>query len=134
MYWKQGRWDEAEKLHVHVMEAWKIKLGEDHPATLDSITSLAFAYKNQGRLEDAQRLECHVMRANKAEINSDTFNRKDNKEATHEHQREVDKAVLPTETIRSMEQSVEPGNPVHLHVGQPMQETQGYSQQTDQEV
>jgi hypothetical protein len=34
-YRKQGRWSEAEKLEVQVMEARKTKLGADHPDTLN---------------------------------------------------------------------------------------------------
>ncbi|KAI8649734.1 NB-ARC domain-containing protein [Fusarium keratoplasticum] len=33
-YWKQGRWEEAEKLQVQVLEVSRTKLGADHPDTL----------------------------------------------------------------------------------------------------
>lgn len=42
----QGRWDEAEKLKVQVMETSKMKLGVDHPSTLTSIANLALTYRN----------------------------------------------------------------------------------------
>ena len=50
----QGRWDEAEKLEVDVMNAFKAKLGSDHPHTLISMGNLASTYWNQGRLDEAE--------------------------------------------------------------------------------
>ncbi|CAG1963156.1 unnamed protein product, partial [Fusarium graminearum] len=47
-FWNQGRWEEAEKLEVEVMEARKEKLGPDHPDTLTSMANLASTYRNQG--------------------------------------------------------------------------------------
>ena len=41
----QGRWDEAEKLEVEVMETRKTKLGADHPDTPTSTNNLAFTWK-----------------------------------------------------------------------------------------
>ncbi|KAF1828470.1 hypothetical protein BDW02DRAFT_512229 [Decorospora gaudefroyi] len=41
-YRNQGRWDEAEKLEVQVIETSKMKLGADHPSTLASINNLAY--------------------------------------------------------------------------------------------
>jgi hypothetical protein len=40
-YRDQGRWDEAEKLEVQVIETSKTKLGVDHPSTLTSMANLA---------------------------------------------------------------------------------------------
>ncbi|KAK3394971.1 Tetratricopeptide repeat-domain-containing protein [Podospora didyma] len=48
-YGNQGRWEEAEKLFVQVMETSKTKLGADHPDTLMSMNNLASTYRNQGR-------------------------------------------------------------------------------------
>ncbi|KAK0712753.1 hypothetical protein B0T26DRAFT_651449 [Lasiosphaeria miniovina] len=47
-FWNQGRWEEAEKLEVQVMETSKTKLGADHPSTLTSMNNLAFTWKYQG--------------------------------------------------------------------------------------
>ncbi|KZL81689.1 kinesin light chain 3, partial [Colletotrichum incanum] len=47
-FWNQGRWEEAEKLFVQVMETRKTKLGADHPDTLTSMANLASTYRNQG--------------------------------------------------------------------------------------
>ncbi|KAG9241639.1 hypothetical protein BJ878DRAFT_389836, partial [Calycina marina] len=41
-YSMNGRWDDAEKLFVQVMETSKTKLGVDHPDTLTSMANLAF--------------------------------------------------------------------------------------------
>ncbi|KAK4164722.1 hypothetical protein QBC43DRAFT_210033, partial [Cladorrhinum sp. PSN259] len=48
-YRNQGRWEEAEKLEVQVIETSKTKLGADHADTLTSMNSLAFTWKSQGR-------------------------------------------------------------------------------------
>jgi hypothetical protein len=55
-YWNQGRWEEAEKLGVYVMETYKTKLGPHHPDTLTSMANLAFIWKDQGRHADALEL------------------------------------------------------------------------------
>ncbi|KAK4161917.1 kinesin light chain [Cladorrhinum sp. PSN259] len=46
-----GRWEEAEKLEVQVMEISKTKLGADYPDTLTSMANLALTYMNQGRAD-----------------------------------------------------------------------------------
>jgi hypothetical protein len=46
-YRDQGRWEEAEQLDVQVMETRKEMLGEDHPDTLRSMSSLALTYQNR---------------------------------------------------------------------------------------
>ncbi|KAL8864323.1 MAG: hypothetical protein Q9198_009940 [Flavoplaca austrocitrina] len=58
--WKQGRWDDAEKLDVQVMETRKTKLGMDHPDTLTGMNNLAFTWKGSGKEIEAVRLmeEC----------------------------------------------------------------------------
>ena len=57
-YRNQGRWNEAEQLH---MEMRKKLLGAEHPDTLSSITNLAVTYRNQGRWNEAEQLEVQVM-------------------------------------------------------------------------
>ncbi|KUJ11839.1 uncharacterized protein LY89DRAFT_757405 [Mollisia scopiformis] len=58
--WNQGRWDDAEKLEVQVIETRKTKLGVDHPDTLMSMNNLAFTWKGSGKGTKAVRLieEC----------------------------------------------------------------------------
>src|SRR3569833_3118521 len=50
VYYDEGRWEEAEKLEVDVMETRKTKLGADHPDTLTSMANLAATYWNQSSL------------------------------------------------------------------------------------
>ncbi|KXX72981.1 Protein SERAC1, partial [Madurella mycetomatis] len=57
IYYDEGRWEEAEKLFVQVMETSKTKLGADHPDTLTSMGNLASTLWNQGRWEEAEKLE-----------------------------------------------------------------------------
>lgn len=46
--WNLGRWGEAERLDVRVMETRKTKLGADHPNTLTSMANLALTWKSSG--------------------------------------------------------------------------------------
>jgi hypothetical protein len=62
-YRNQGRWEEAEKLEVQVMETSKTKLGADHPSTLTSMNNLARIWKSQGRHSDAVALMGDCVRA-----------------------------------------------------------------------
>ncbi|KAH8194219.1 hypothetical protein TruAng_011616 [Truncatella angustata] len=66
-----GRWEEAEKLEVEVMETRKQKLGADHPDTLTSMANLASTFWNQGRWEEAEKLEVEVMETSKQELGAD---------------------------------------------------------------
>ncbi|KAJ5369967.1 uncharacterized protein N7496_006059 [Penicillium cataractarum] len=70
-YWREGRWEEAEKLQVQVIEIRKTKLGEDHPDTLTSIANLASTYRDQGRWEEAEQLEVQVMEMSKMKLGED---------------------------------------------------------------
>ena len=60
-YQNQGRWNEAEKLNVDVMDMSKRLLGPEHPHTLLCIANLAIIYQNQGRWNEAEELEIQVM-------------------------------------------------------------------------
>ncbi|KAL4732833.1 hypothetical protein BDV11DRAFT_215149 [Aspergillus similis] len=59
-YQDQGRWNEAEKLNMEVMETRKATrkavLGAEHPDTLTSMHNLAYTWKSQGRLSNALNL------------------------------------------------------------------------------
>ena len=70
-YRNQGRWYEAEKLLVHVMEARQTKLGAVHPDALLCKGNLALIYRNQGRWDEAEKLEVHVMEARKEKFGVD---------------------------------------------------------------
>jgi hypothetical protein len=63
-YRNQGRWTEAEKIEVQVMEMSRRVLGEEHPDTLTTVSNLAFTMKEQGRATEAIKLmaECIQLR------------------------------------------------------------------------
>ncbi|KAI9763277.1 MAG: hypothetical protein M1839_006524, partial [Geoglossum umbratile] len=63
--YSDGRYDEAEKSFLQVMETRKRKLGAEHPSTLASIANLASTYRNQGRWKEAEELEVQVMETRK---------------------------------------------------------------------
>ena len=69
--YEDGRFDEAEKLFVQVMETFKTKLGADYPDTLASMANLASTYRNQGRWEEAEKLEVEVMETFKKKLGAD---------------------------------------------------------------
>ncbi len=56
-YRKQGWWDNAEKLDMHVIETSKTKLGVYYLDTLTSMANLVATYSNQGRWNNAGKLE-----------------------------------------------------------------------------
>ena len=60
--YEDGRWDEAEKINVQLMEILKEKLGADHPSTLTSMNNLAFVWKGQGRDMEAISLMAECVR------------------------------------------------------------------------
>ncbi|KAJ2965387.1 hypothetical protein NQ176_g10643 [Zarea fungicola] len=55
-FYNLGRWEEAERLYVHVLETRKTELGTDHPNTLISMGNIASVYRKQGRWEEAEKL------------------------------------------------------------------------------
>jgi hypothetical protein len=63
-YWKQGQWNEAEKLEVQVLEIRKRVLGAEHPDTLTSMNNLARTWNSQRKLQVASTLmgKCSDMR------------------------------------------------------------------------
>ena len=54
VYVDGGRWEEAEKLQVLVVEMSKRVLGNEHLSTLTSMGNLALTYWNQGRWKEAE--------------------------------------------------------------------------------
>jgi tetratricopeptide (TPR) repeat protein len=54
MYLQQGRYDEAEPLFRQVLENRRIKRGEGHLATLETVYLLGTLYKNRGRNDKAE--------------------------------------------------------------------------------
>ncbi|KAK7182331.1 kinesin light chain [Paraphaeosphaeria sporulosa] len=66
-----GRWDDAEKLEVQVMQTRKMKLGTYHPDTLTSMANLASIYKDQARWNDAEKLQVQVIETRKTKLGVD---------------------------------------------------------------
>ena len=65
-YRELGRWTEAEKLQVQVMETRNTVLGLEHPDTLKIMSSLASTYWKQGQWTEAQKLFAQVIETSKA--------------------------------------------------------------------
>jgi hypothetical protein len=57
----QGRWGEAEKLEVLVLEKRREILGDDHPDTVRAMVNLAMTYHRLGQLNKAEELEVVVL-------------------------------------------------------------------------
>ena len=53
---KQKLYDEAERLFHEALEGRKLKLGEDHPHTLETKNDLAVLYKEQSQYDEAEKL------------------------------------------------------------------------------
>jgi tetratricopeptide (TPR) repeat protein len=52
-----GRWKDAEKVTMQVVDIRRRMLGEEHRSTLTSMSILARIYRHQGRWKDAQELQ-----------------------------------------------------------------------------
>ena len=59
--YQDGRFDEAEKLHLEIYERRMLILKEQHPETLGAMGSLANTYHFQGRMEDAVDMKIRVL-------------------------------------------------------------------------
>jgi len=57
----QGRWKDAEELEVQVMETRVKLLGQDHPDTLSSMSSLASTLFHQDQWVEAEKLLLRVV-------------------------------------------------------------------------
>lgn len=70
-YYKQGRWEEAEKLEEQVIKAYKSELGADDGEMLIGMSNLASIYSNQGRWEEAKKLQEQIVEACKIKLGTD---------------------------------------------------------------
>ncbi|KAI9729212.1 MAG: hypothetical protein M1834_007004 [Cirrosporium novae-zelandiae] len=61
VYFNRKRWEEAEKLHMEVIEIGSEVLGPEHPDILASITNLVSISSLQKRWVKAAKLEIHVI-------------------------------------------------------------------------
>ncbi|MEW6498618.1 MAG: tetratricopeptide repeat protein, partial [Cyanobacteriota bacterium] len=56
LYESQGRYDQAELLHIQALALRKRLLGEEHPAVAQSLNNLALLYESQDRYDQAEPL------------------------------------------------------------------------------
>ena len=72
-YWNQGRWGDAEKLQIEVMNARQDleKHESNHPHILTIRADLARTYLQQGRWDEAEKLQIEVMNARQEKFGSD---------------------------------------------------------------
>jgi tetratricopeptide (TPR) repeat protein len=61
IFYDEGRWSEAEKIQVQVMETRRRVLGEEHPDTLTSTANLALIHRDQGRWSEAEKIQVQVI-------------------------------------------------------------------------
>ena len=64
-YLEQGRWEEAEKLYLQVLEGNTRVLGAEHPDTLLSMANLATLYRRRSRHREAIALMEKVVQLRK---------------------------------------------------------------------
>ena len=62
LYWKEGKYEKAEKLFLEVVRNREAILGEDHPCTLESAASLALIFNEQGKKNKAEEFQIKVER------------------------------------------------------------------------
>ena len=60
-YLEQGRYGEAEKLFVQVMETRMTVLGPEHPDTLTSMNDLGITFRSQGQWAETEKLFVQVI-------------------------------------------------------------------------
>jgi len=56
VYFRGGRYEEAEPVFTEVLEAKRRVLGEQHPETMTSMNNLAVLYRQQGKYAEAEEL------------------------------------------------------------------------------
>jgi hypothetical protein len=71
VYHEEGRWKEAEELHVQVMKIRRGVLGAENLDTLTSIASLASTYWNQSRWKEAEELDVQVIEIRKRALSTE---------------------------------------------------------------
>ena len=61
LYYRQGRYDEAERLQLEVLKLYKEVLGIKHPDTISAMANLASIWWQQGRSDEAEQIgRAHV--------------------------------------------------------------------------
>jgi tetratricopeptide (TPR) repeat protein len=62
-YQNLGKYTEAEKLEMQVLDARNRILGVEHPDTITAMANLASTYRNLGKYTEAEKLEMQVLDA-----------------------------------------------------------------------
>ena len=62
-YYELGKYTEAEKLEIKVLDARNRILGVEHPDMLRALGNLAITYKCLGKYREAEKLEIQVLDA-----------------------------------------------------------------------
>jgi len=71
LYYKQGRYGDAEPLFIKCLKLSEEVLGPKHPNTLSSINNLAALFDNQGRYGDAEPLYIKCLKLSEGTMGSD---------------------------------------------------------------
>ncbi|PWY86613.1 purine and uridine phosphorylase [Aspergillus sclerotioniger CBS 115572] len=63
--YSDGRWKEAERMGMQMVELRKQALGPEHPSIITSMNNLASTYLEQGRWKEAEELEVQILQLSK---------------------------------------------------------------------
>lgn len=67
-YWKQSRFEEAEKLQLQIARSNEKRFGKTSQSTLEALAALARTYREQIRLPEAKKLERHILAQRKKQL------------------------------------------------------------------
>ena len=71
VYWRWGRFDEAETVLTRAVKQQSRVLGEEHPATLEATNALGDLYRRQGRHDEAASLLGRALDARRRTLGDD---------------------------------------------------------------
>jgi len=71
LYKSQGRYSEAEPLHLQALDIRQSQLGHDHPDTASSLNNLAELYRSQGRYSEAEPLYLQALDIRRSQLGHD---------------------------------------------------------------
>ncbi len=71
LYNLQGRYAEAEPLHLQALAIRQRQLGDDHPGVANSLNNLAYLYNLQGRYAEAEPLHLQALAIRQRQLGDD---------------------------------------------------------------
>ncbi len=71
LYRSQGRYSDAEPLHLKALHIYQRQLGDDHPSVASSLNNLAGLYNSQGRYSDAEPLLLQALDIRQRQLGDD---------------------------------------------------------------